>query len=150
LGVDLGKEYKPIVFFIVMAYLYHAVPEKMKGRILYPLNALKNKYPKIYSHEIKKYIGRGRVLSIRIPKMDCLWNDVIHLSPIHPRKVKAEIENAGFQIKKSKWYKISVFELDRNSAKIYLYRHDKNIYDEEIIDYEPNEISKYNFVLEGL
>lgn len=44
-----------------MVYVYCFVPEKLKGKILYPLTTLKNKYPKIYKQEVKRYKGRKKL-----------------------------------------------------------------------------------------
>lgn len=57
----------------------------MQGEVLYPLNALKSVMPEVYDRQVRKYKGRERVLKELIPPLDCLWNDVLHLSPINPQ-----------------------------------------------------------------
>jgi hypothetical protein len=70
-----------------MPFLYHARPPDMRSETLYPLNALRRTYPDVYERERKKYAGREAVLGFRIPILDVLWNDTLHLSPVHPHFV---------------------------------------------------------------
>ena len=56
----------------------------MRGETLYPLNALRAIYPDVYERARSKYVGRERVMDFRIPILDVLWNDTLHLSPLHP------------------------------------------------------------------
>lgn len=64
-------------------YVYHFKRKNMVGSKLIPLNKLKNIYPDIYKEHVKKYVGREKLLTKNIPLLDCLWNDVLHLSPIN-------------------------------------------------------------------
>jgi hypothetical protein len=65
-------------------FLYHARPANMLGETLYPLNVLKAIDLELYERERGKYIGREVLLELHIPVIDVLWNDALHLSPIHP------------------------------------------------------------------
>lgn len=67
----------------------------MHGETLYPLNALRDLHPDVYEREAAKYLGRERVRNLRIPVLDVLWNDAIHLAPIHPSHVAAEWRAVG-------------------------------------------------------
>ena len=70
-----------------MDYVYHMVPKEMKGEVLNSLNEMKLIHPELHKHYSKKYFNhpeRERLLLRRIPKLDCLWNNVIFLSPLHP------------------------------------------------------------------
>jgi len=75
--------------------LFHARPPDLRGETLYPLNQLKDIHPALYEHEKRKYMGREAVLEFRIPLLDVLWNDTLHLSPIHPRLLAAAWRFAG-------------------------------------------------------
>ncbi|MBI4023285.1 hypothetical protein HY375_03930 [Candidatus Berkelbacteria bacterium] len=75
--------------------LYHRVPSDMVGTVLYPLNELKSRYPDIYAKRVQKYQGREWLLTARIPRLNCLWNDVLHLAPIHPQLVTNALRQAG-------------------------------------------------------
>lgn len=68
-------------------YVYHFKPQGMFGDRLFPLNRLKDQHPAVYEEHVKKYKGRERLLSREIPLLNCLWNDVLHISPIHPQLV---------------------------------------------------------------
>ncbi len=57
----------------------------MFGETLFPLNQLKDSNPSLYKEHVKKYEGREKLLLRKVPLLDCLWNDVIHLSPINPQ-----------------------------------------------------------------
>ena len=64
-----------------MEYVYHMVPEELKGEYLIPLNELKRVYPNLYREYIQKYkdhTQRENLLTRKIPKLECLWNDVVH------------------------------------------------------------------------
>lgn len=68
-------------------YVYHFRPAGMSGEILMPLNVLKTELPTIYEEQVKKYKGREFLLQEKIPILDCLWNDVLHISPINPQLI---------------------------------------------------------------
>jgi len=57
----------------------------MHGSVLYPLNELKKTLPAVYQIQSKKYEGREWLFEKRISILNCLWNDVLHFSPIHPQ-----------------------------------------------------------------
>ena len=106
-----------------MVYLYHRVPEKLYGNILYPLSQLKDKYPKLYNEEFSKYSGREDILNDKIPILNCLWSEVLHFSIVNPKDIYSELRDAGSKIKgKTKWYKIDPKKLDKKHAVIYSYK----------------------------
>ncbi len=59
----------------------------MTGSVLYPLNDMRTPHPDIYQREMAKYASRAELPATMLPKLDCLWNDVLHCSPIHPRRL---------------------------------------------------------------
>jgi hypothetical protein len=75
--------------------LYHLMPSPLIGDTLYPLNRLKHLSPDTYRHQVAKYRGRDALLERRIPLLDCLWNDVLHLSPVHPALIRDAKLQAG-------------------------------------------------------
>lgn len=103
-------------------YLYHRVPKDMCGTTLYPLNALKITHPNIYVEAARKYDGRESLLRDKVPFLECLWNDVIHLSPVHPAQI-AEVYRELGQEFASKWYQIDAEALDMSRAIIYWYKY---------------------------
>ena len=77
-----------------MMNLYHFVPDDMHGTILYPLNQMRDKLPELFDKQAAKYAGREDVQDTVIPGLGT-WNDVIHLSPIDPKKVIAALRECG-------------------------------------------------------
>jgi hypothetical protein len=69
------------------SYLYHRVPDKMHGQILYPLNELKQVNEELYKLYAEGYKDRHKLMATHVPVLDCLWNDVLFLSPVHPQKL---------------------------------------------------------------
>jgi hypothetical protein len=76
-------------------FLYHARPPDLRGETLYPLNQLESLDPALYERERGKYKGREAVLEFRIPAIDLLWNDTLHLSIIHPYHLAAAWREVG-------------------------------------------------------
>jgi len=73
-----------------MSFVYHGCPEIMKGSVLYPLNELRTRHPEVYRRALAKYEDhpdRAKLPSTILPLLDCLWNDVLHCSPIHPPRL---------------------------------------------------------------
>ena len=68
-----------------MTYLYHGIPEDMKGDELITLSQMFVKDPALHQKYLEKYKGREEIRERRIPLLDCLWNDVVQLLPLHPR-----------------------------------------------------------------
>jgi hypothetical protein len=112
-------------------FVYHRVGENMQGSILYPLNQLKEIYPDIYAEHLKKYEGREHVLETRIPPpLDCLWNDVLHFTAVHPRTLFTNLEKAGFDaaaLTWKQWFKIPIRLFDPAHTIVCLYRRDLRI-----------------------
>ena len=130
-----------------MSYLYPIVPEKVVGKKLYPLNVLKYKLPEVYKKEIKKYKGREYVLEKKIPTLNCFWNDALHFVAVHPKKIKNELEKAGFKTpKKWRWFKIKASDINPNKAAIYLFKYNiKNpLALNNFTKYNPKQISGYD------
>ncbi len=73
-----------------MSFIYHGCPETMIGTVLYPLNVLRTTHPELHRREMAKYADnpkRQALPSTVLPLLDCLWNDVLHCSPIHPHRL---------------------------------------------------------------
>lgn len=52
-------------------------PKNLAEDTLYPLNVLKDRYPEQYREHAAKYDWRLELMDIVIPKLNCLWNDVL-------------------------------------------------------------------------
>ncbi len=116
---------------MAQAFVYHRVVENMRGTILYPLNQLKTIFPDVYAEHVKKYEGREHVLETRIPApLDCLWNDALHFTAVHPMVLFRNLESAGFDAKElawKRWFKIPITFFDPAHTIVCLYRRDIRI-----------------------
>ncbi|MGG4470614.1 group-specific protein [Paenibacillus alvei] len=123
-------------------FIYHMVPNQMVGDKLIPLNSLKTTYPDLYENYTKKYLDhpeRSKLLQRYIPRLNCLWNDVIHFLPIHPHYVFDTLSNLVIKTKEEvHFYKIPIELLAHNKNAVYLYSKERykgpaeKIVDEEI------------------
>jgi hypothetical protein len=71
-------------------FLYHLVPEHMNGSVLRPLSALAATAPHEYERLLSRYQddeARKRLPDRVIPPLECRWQDVVHLAPLHPRLI---------------------------------------------------------------
>lgn len=126
----------------MQGFIYHMVPNQMVGDKLIPLNSLKTTHPDLYEKYTEKYLNhpeRSKLLQRSIPKLNCLWNDVIHFLPLHPYFVFNALSNLGIKTKENvTFYKIPIELLAHNKNAIYLYSKEKykgpsaSIVDEEI------------------
>jgi hypothetical protein len=70
-----------------LQHLYHDVPAELIGSTLYPLNDLRESHPDIHAREIATYDDHPSRITLprtTIDALDCLWNHVLHASPIQP------------------------------------------------------------------
>jgi hypothetical protein len=93
----------------------------MVGDVLYPLNELAQDFPDIYAQYTEKYKGRESLMEKTIPLLNCLWNDVIHLSPINPQLILDIWAKKGWIKQRREYlvYKIPASQLKEENA-IYL------------------------------
>lgn len=82
-------------------HIYHIKRPDFAGTRLYPLNRLKDTLPAVYGSAIKKYEGREWLMGVKLPALDCLWNDVLHFSLMHPSVIYKHLSAAGIDY--SKW-----------------------------------------------
>lgn len=100
-------------------YVYHLIEKGFKGTILFSLNDLKEELPAIYQKQLTKYKGREFLLKRRIVKINCNWNDVVHLSPYHPHVIYKALLQQGITPEEMQWVKIPVDYLDDRLTVIY-------------------------------
>jgi hypothetical protein len=134
---------------MTMNYIYHRVPADMEGTMLYPLNTLKIKFSHLYQSKADKYIGREQIMERTIPTLNCLWNDVLHLTAVHPKDVKQAIVDAdpSFFAKPMSFYQIDPHILVPENATVYLYRNEKlekNFVPENFVSFDPEWVSLYS------
>lgn len=116
----------------------------MEGDILYPLNELKEIYPKIYEKKVTKYQGREHLLDEVIPILNCKWNDVLHFSPVHPKEIQRVFKEINHEFH-GKFLEIDPKLLNPDKTVLYLYFTDgPGLNPKEIIRFNPNELDKYS------
>ena len=86
--------------------LYHMAPHNMSGTILMSLNEIEHTMPDIYQLAIQKYKGRELTMERTIPHLECRWNDVINLCPVHPSHIMKQRIRAGQEWWQTMWYEI--------------------------------------------
>ncbi len=106
-----------------MQVLFHTVPERMVGTVLYPLNELEDIDPKAWRREREKYAGRDQVLEMCVPPLHCLWNDVLHLSAVHPADIIAALGDVGLEPLRRRFFEIDPFELDVDRTVVFVNHH---------------------------
>jgi hypothetical protein len=99
-------------------YIYHRKSGDFVGDTIYPLNHLP--FPDIKTRELKKYQGRETLLEVNIPPLSCLWNDVIHCSPVHPNEVYSALHEAGFEPPEGSYFAIPASLLPPTQTTIFL------------------------------
>lgn len=127
-------------------YLYHRVPPDMQGTILHPLNSFKETNPELYLSKAKKYENRKFVMEQIIPTLDCLWNDVLQLSPIHPAEIKNALVEAGGSPGEMKFYQIDPDLLDPKQTTICFYQRSKedNLHNKYYSEYDPKKLAEHS------
>lgn len=91
-------------------YVYHLRTNNFTGDFILPLNVMPfiDGFSEIHKRAISKYQGRERFLTRIIPTLNCLWNDVIFFSPVHPHKHYEEYTRLGFTPIHLQFYKIPI------------------------------------------
>jgi len=132
--------------------VYHRVPSNLIGSVLYPLNELKRVHPEAAATHLKKYRGREALLNRRIPHLDCLWNDALHLSAVHPSKIKSALEEARHILPPYNWFEIDAALLSPDRTVLWEYpeseraRGDWTLDDHEVIPFDPGSLDRYSEV----
>lgn len=93
----------------------------MKGTELIPLNKMLEVDPELRAKYLEKYKGREEILERKLPLLDCLWNDVVQLLPLHPRQLFELQKELGLitEIPDYKYYQINTSTLDPSQTVVY-------------------------------
>ena len=92
----------------------------MVGTRLIPLNRMKESNLALYSKEASKYHGREKLLERYIPKVDCLWNDVLHFSSLRPEIIFSRFEALGFgRYDGLRWFEVPLSRIEGLGSVIY-------------------------------
>jgi hypothetical protein len=110
--------------------LFHLKPKLLNGESLLPLNKLLISNKEAYLTHVKKYNHRPEIMQVRLKYLDCLWNDVIHLSPVDIRKLIEKrieiykdcglsVDTLIIRLQEVEYYEIPVEILDKTKTVIY-------------------------------
>lgn len=104
-----------------MTYFYHGIPEDMKGTELIPLNTMLEVDAELRAKYLEKYKGREEILECTIPLLDCLWDDVVQLLPLHPEQLFILQQKLGVvtDIPDYKYFQIDASKLDPAKTVVY-------------------------------
>ena len=105
------------------APLYHRKSPDFRGSVLYPLNALREVAVDLYERQRTKYAGREEILRQRVPLLNCLWNDVLHFSPVHPACVAKLARTHGLGWGEAEWFEIDAIAAGFTSANTAVFRY---------------------------
>lgn len=118
--------------------LYHFIPDDLIGETLYPLKQLAALHPGAAAEHALKYSGREHLMQVRLPILNCLWNDVLHLAPLHPSVTKAAMIACGFKVSPRRFFVISPEILDPRRAVYFKHSRDtQGAYDFLASDFAP-------------
>lgn len=123
-------------------YIYHHVPEKQSGDVIYPLNQLKEKFPDIYKKQFAKY-DSIKEKDVYIPGFG-YWNDCINLMPVDPGLVKEELEKYGHDTNwRWRFYKIDSEELDNSNLILMIMTENNGVLGRDFIPFNKANFEKY-------
>jgi hypothetical protein len=124
--------------------LYHIVPQNMTGNVLYPLNELQNVFPDVYAVHAKKYEGYEYLTRMAVPILDCRWNDVLHLSLVHPADMREAMIAAGFDVPSRYYFEIDPAEngFNEQNAVLYLYPDSFELREDSFMPYSPEALTE--------
>jgi hypothetical protein len=131
-------------------YVYHFKRKNMVGTKLIPLNSLKSAYPEVYNTHVKKYVGREKLLTRAIPILNCLWNDVLHLSPINPQLILDVWKENEMVLEARKCESFEVFKIPVNklltdkTITFQSFNFDYNEFDPSLNKYDKFCSDSYN------
>lgn len=124
---------------------YHILKDSFAGDSIYPLSELKNIYPEIYSAEIKKYVGREKLMDAVNPILNCLWNDVVQFTCLHPSLTFKAIKelDPGYCGKKYKVFTLDLEKIDSGKSCLFTPRETKIMYELEEDQYRPFNLATF-------
>ena len=93
----------------------------MEGTELIPLNAMFAKRPDLHAKYLEKYKDREEILERKIPLLDCLWNDVVQLLPLHPGQLFELQMQLGLidKLPPYRYFAIDSTQLDPDKTVVY-------------------------------
>ena len=110
----------------VVATLYHLLPRTLLGDALLPLAQLREAAPELYERHVRKYEKRPDAMVEPVPPLACTWQDVVFLSPVHPRPLFEALRRSGREVPNPRPATIEAHQLDPANCVIRLMRHGRD------------------------
>jgi len=136
----------------VAPILFHRVPADMHGYTLTPLNQLKHIAPAAYQRQVAKYQGREHVMARIIPYLNCLWNDVLQFSAIHPAALRDALTEAGLQWTPQTWITLDPQQAGFNGDNAVIWHYPPRLpegqgfYEDDCIRFDSSTLTALNTV----
>lgn len=125
-------------------YLYHKVPKNLVDTTLYPLNELRKVHPEVYEDLINKYKNREELLRQKVYPLGCLWNDVLHFSPVDPREIRKLWNENGLHLEPMRFYQVDASVLKEENTAVYIHKNlglETSV--EEFTTFDIKDLKKY-------
>lgn len=120
-------------------FVYHMVPKGFTtGDQLYPLNQLKVLNPAVAAEHSQKYAKRQPLLEQLIHPLNCLWNDVLMFSPVHPQEIMQTFRDAGYDLKPKAFFQVPLSRFEPQLTAVYFYAKQRKFGDHTI---DPDEFA---------
>jgi len=84
---------------------------------------LRTAEPDLHERHSTKYHGRLDAMREPVPPLACTWQDVVFLSPVHPRELFAALRRSGRDVADPEPATIDAGDLDPDKCVIRLMRH---------------------------
>jgi len=78
---------------------------------------------------------------LKCPPLNCLWNDVIHMTAVSPYELKANLAQARLEYPPQAWFKIPVSKIEGDKSIAFIYRRDIGLIP-QFKQYEPFDPSR--------
>jgi hypothetical protein len=108
-----------------MPFVYHTKPSPMIGDELLPLSDLAVTDAAAHEAAIAKYDespDRRTLPDRRIPVLDCRWQDVVFLAPVHPQLIWRAWADRGVTLPQRTFYAIPLQSIAAHPAVLYRQR----------------------------
>ena len=120
----------------------------MTGTVLFPLNQLKDRYPAINGERKADYTG-SPAMGLAVPLLNCHWNDVLFLSPIHPSRICDLRVETGYPRVLRRYYQVGPARsgITNDNAVIFRHRiyepHQNQLPEEDFVPFDSDRLAEY-------
>ncbi|MCK0111746.1 hypothetical protein MWU75_06305 [Ornithinimicrobium sp. F0845] len=106
----------------VEGVLFHRPATPVRGARILPLSQLRDRYVDLHDLHSSNYVRSPEVLTHPIAPLNCIWADVVFLSPVHPAALFAALRRSGRSVTDTEPWVLPASRLDPSRAIIRLMR----------------------------